>query len=116
MAERPDVLITTTFGDAIHYTLTYWPYFERFLTDPRIRLDNNHTERSLRGPVLGRKNYYGSKSRRGTEVAAMFYTLMETAKLHGIDPMKYLVLAARRGARDEAVLPWEFDPGELDSR
>jgi transposase len=44
----------------------------------------------IRRPVVGRKNHYGSKSRRGTEVAAIFYTLLETAKLEGVDPAKYL--------------------------
>lgn len=48
-----------------------------------VPLDNNATERGIRGPVVGRKNYYGLKSRRGTEVAATFYTLLETAKLAG---------------------------------
>jgi hypothetical protein len=46
---------------------------------------------------LGRKNHYGSKSKRGTEVAALFYSLIETARLRGEDPGHYLqraVLAA----------------------
>lgn len=112
--ERQPVLKSTSIGEAVRYTLGHWKYFTRFLEDPRIRLDNNHTERAIRGPVVGRKNHYGSKSRRGTEVAAVFYSLLETAKLHHIHPAKYLVLAARRGRRGEAVLPWEFDPAELD--
>jgi transposase len=44
--------------------------------------------------VLGRKNHYGSRSRRGTEVAALFYSLIETAKLRGLDPRKYLLSVA----------------------
>lgn len=51
---------------------------------------NNATERGIRGPVVGRKNHYGSKSERGTEIAAIFYTLLETAKLQGVDPARYL--------------------------
>ncbi len=47
---------------------------------------HNATERAIRGPVVGRKKHYGSKSRRGTEVAATLYTVLETAKLHAIDP------------------------------
>ena len=42
----------------------------------------------------GRKNHYGSRSRRGTEVAALYYSLMETAKLCGVDPKRYLREAA----------------------
>lgn len=57
------------------------------------------------GVVVGRKNHYGSKSLRGTEVASLFYTLLETAKLNDLNPAEYLanaVLAARRG---EVLLP-----------
>lgn len=43
--------------------------------------------------VLGRKNHYGSKSLRGTEVAAVFYSLIETARLRGEDPGHYLLRA-----------------------
>ena len=47
------------------------------------------------GPAVGRKNHYGSKSRRGTEVAAIFYSLIESAKLCGLEPKSYLLAAAR---------------------
>ncbi|WP_317987262.1 IS66 family transposase [Stigmatella hybrida] len=57
-------------------------------------LDNNHVERQLRDMVLGRKNHYGSKSQRGTEVAALFYSLIETARLRGEEPGRYLRRAA----------------------
>lgn len=58
----------------------------------------------MRGPVVGRKNHYGSKSQRGTEVAALFYSLCESAKLVGIDPAKYLRAAAHAAIRDGTVL------------
>ncbi len=77
-------------GKAIAYMMGLWPGLVRFLDDPRIPLDNNGTERALRGPVIGRKNFYGARSRRGTEVAALFYTLFETAKLRGEEPKSYL--------------------------
>jgi transposase len=47
----------------------------------------------LRGPVVGRKNHYGSRSLRGTQVAAILYTLCETARLVGVDPQAYLLRA-----------------------
>jgi hypothetical protein len=77
----------------------------RFLEDARIPLDNNATERGIRGPVVGRKNHYGSKSRRGTEIAATFYTLIEKAKLAGVDPAAYLRAAALADAHGEVLLP-----------
>ena len=51
----------------------------------------------LRGPVVGRKNHYGSTSRRGTQVAALFYTLCETAKLSSVDPHAYLLHPVETG-------------------
>jgi transposase len=53
------------------------------------------TERSIRGIAVGRKNHYGSKSQRGTEVAALYYSLVESAKLAGINPVLYIEEAAR---------------------
>jgi transposase len=51
--------------------------------------------------VVGRKNHYGSKSRRGTEVAALFYSLVESAKLAGVEPKAYLRLAVQAALRGE---------------
>jgi transposase len=73
--------------------LERWDGLTRFVNDPRVPLDNNAAERALRGPVIGRKNHYGSRSLRGTQVAALFYTLCETAKLAGVDPHTYLLRA-----------------------
>jgi transposase len=80
-------------GKAVRYMLERWTGLTRFLDDPCIPLDNNAAERALRGPVVGRKNHYGSKSLRGTQVAALFYTLCESAKLVGVDPHAYLLTA-----------------------
>lgn len=81
------------FGKAVRYMLERWAGLTRFLDDPRVPVDNNAAERALRGPVVGRKNHYGSRSLRGTQVAALFYTLCETAKLAGVDPQAYLLRA-----------------------
>jgi transposase len=81
------------FGKAVRYMLERWTGLTRFVENPRIPLDNNAAERALRGPVVGRKNHYGSRSKRGTQVAALFYTLCETAKLAGVDPHAYLLHA-----------------------
>ena len=45
--------------------------------------------------VIGRKNHYGSRSKRGTQVAALFYSLIESAKLCGVEPKAYLLHATR---------------------
>jgi transposase len=76
----------------------------RFLDDPNVPIDNNGTERCLRGVVIGRKNHYGSRSQRGTEVAALFYSLIESAKLAGVGPHTYLKAATHPALRGGAVL------------
>jgi transposase len=80
---------------AIDYMFGLWPGLTLFLDDPAVPLDNNGTERALRGVVVGRKNHYGSRSGRGTRVAALFYSLIETAKLCGVEPRDYLLQAAK---------------------
>lgn len=92
-ALRQTVLPQSGLGKAIAYMMNLWPGLTRFLKDPRIPLDNNAGERALRGVVVGRKNHYGSRSRRGTEVAALFYSLCESAKLAGVEPRSYLLQA-----------------------
>ncbi len=94
-AYQQRALPESSLGKAIAYMLGLWAGLTRCLDDPRIPLDNNATERGLRGMVLGRKNHYGSRSTRGTEVAALFYSLIESAKLCGVEPKAYLLRATR---------------------
>lgn len=100
----------SSLGKAVAYMLGLWKGLTLFLDDPRIPLDNNQTERGLRGVVLGRKNHYGSRSERGTEVAALFYSLLESAKLAGVEPKLYLLTATRAALanRGTVTLPHEL--------
>jgi hypothetical protein len=59
--------------------------------------------------VLGRKNHYGSRSERGTQVAALFYSLIESAKLAGVDPDTYLHTLAHAAVKEQSMpLPHEL--------
>ena len=59
--------------------------------------------------MLGRKNHYGSRSQRGTEVAALLYSLIESAKLAGVAPNTYLRAATMAALRGEpALLPHQL--------
>jgi transposase len=99
-------------GGAIRYMLGMWSGLNAFLDDARIPLDNNHTERGLRAMVLGRKNHYGSRSQRGTEVAALFYSLIDSAKLAGVEPKAYLMRATQTvlSNRSAILLPKDLSP------
>lgn len=89
----------STFGKALRYVLKHWAGLTVFLDDPKVPLSNNAAERALRGPVVGRKNFFGNRSKRGAKVAAILYTLVETAKLQGVDPAAYLANAAKAAIR-----------------
>jgi transposase len=120
----PKCLPESGLHKAIGYMVHMWPGLVLCLDDPDIPLDNNGTERAARGPVVGRKNHYGSHSLRGTEVAASLYSLVESAKLNALEPRFYLRAAVRAGLRREVVpLPHEvkamlaegkIDPNDYD--
>ena len=76
-------------GISIRYLLNHWKQFTEFLTDIRVPLSNNHAERALRHGVLGRKNFNGSKTINGADVAAEHYTIIETCKLVNLEPASY---------------------------
>ena len=100
---------------AIDYMLKRWPAFTRFLDDGRICLSNNAAERALRGIAVGRRGWLFAGSDRGGERAAAIYTLIETAKLNGIDPQAWLEDVLRRIADQPArrladLLPWNWQP------
>jgi len=96
------------FGKALKYLLTHWDGLTLFLKDPRINLDNNAAERLLRGPVVGRKNFYGNRSKRGAKTTAILYSLIETAKLNGRDPSAYLREAAKAAIRNPGTVTLPF--------
>ena len=98
---------------AMDYMLKRWRAFTRFLDDGRICLSNNAAERVLRAVAIGRKAWLFAGSDRGGERAAAMFTLIETAKLNGIDPQAWLADVLRRindhpAARLAELLPWNW--------
>jgi transposase len=61
-------------------------------------------ERALRGVAVGRKNHYGSRSERGTRTAALFYSLIESAKRAGVEPRTHPREATLRAVRSPAAV------------
>lgn len=108
-AHQQRALPESSLGKAIAYMLGLWRGLTRFLDDARLPLDNNATERGLRGMVVGRKNHYGSRSKRGTEVAALFYSLIESAKLCGVEPNAYLLHATHRALTNPGTVTLPHD-------
>lgn len=79
---------STLFG-AANYFLGNYIELTHFLSDPDVAIDNNQEERELRSPVVGRKTWYGTHSRRGAETAAVLFTLVSSCKLCGVNPREY---------------------------
>jgi len=75
---------------AINYALKLWEGLTLFLTDTRIPLTNNEAERGIRQSVMGRKNFYGSHSINGADVAASLYTIIESCKKAELQSKIYL--------------------------
>jgi transposase len=100
-------------GRAIAYTTKRWAALSRFLSDGRVCLSNNAAERALRGVAVGRHNWTFAGSDRGGERAAAIYTLIETAKLNGIDPQAWLADVLARlldhpAKHIDQLLPWRW--------
>src|SRR6478672_6713579 len=78
-----------TIAEHIRYALNHWDGLTRFLDDGRIELDTNIVERSIRPLVLNRKNALFAGHDQGAENWACIASLIETCKLHGVDPQAY---------------------------
>lgn len=107
-------------AEAIRYALTRWKALGRFIDDGTIEIDNNAAERSIRPIALGRKNWLFAGSDQGGERAAGILSLIETAKLNGIDPEAYLRDVLSRIAdhpinRIAELLPWNLAAQQKDA-
>lgn len=86
---------------AIDYTLKLWPGLKLFLDDVMVPLTNNDVERAMRHAVMGRKNFYGSRSINGADLAATLYTIIQSCKKVEIDPRTYIAMAVNENADGE---------------
>lgn len=105
----------STLAKAIRYVLSRWAALTRYTTDGRLEMTNNAVERAIRPLAMTRKNYLFAGSDSGGARAAAMYTLTETAKMNGLNPMAYLRDVLARIAdhpinRIDALLPWKWRP------
>ncbi len=100
---------------AFRYGLSRWPSFTLFLEDGRVAIDNNPAERALRPIGVGRRNWLFAGSDTGGETLARAMTVIETAKMNGLDPQAYLADVLDRihdhmNTRLGELLPWNWSP------
>ena len=112
--QRRRLSAKTNLAKAINYALGRWEGLCLYTTDGRIGIDNNPAERALRGIAITRKNYLFLGSEAGGGRAAIIYTVLETAKLNGLDPEAYLANVIDRMAKGhpatrlKELLPWNW--------
>ena len=100
---------------AFCYGLNRWPSFCLFVHDGRVGIDNNPAERALRPIGIGRKNWLFAGADTGAETLARAMTIIETAKMNGLDPQAYLADVLERINdhkinRLDELLPWNWQP------
>lgn len=100
---------------AFRYGLGRWPSFCLFLEDGRVAIDNNPAERALRPIGIGRKNWLFAGADSGAETLARAMTIIETAKMNGLDPQAYLSdildrIHDHKINRLDELLPWNWSP------
>ena len=99
----------------------HWAGLSVFVRHSEVPMDNNTAERDMRGPVVGRKNFFGSGALWSGQLAATLYGLFATLKLHGINArtwmLAYLQACAENGGQApkdlKSFLPWSMDEARL---
>jgi len=86
----PTVLPGSELGKAVSYLNQQWPRLIGYVDDGHRPIDNNRAENAIRPFVVGRKNWLFSQSVNGVTASANLFSLIETAKAHGVDPHRYL--------------------------
>ena len=78
------------FGDAVGYALNQEKYLRVFLTDGDVPIDNNASERAIRGFCIGKKNWQMIDTIHGSKSSAIIYSIVETAKANNLKPFDYV--------------------------
>ena len=103
------VLPESTLGRAIKYTNRLWDGLTVFLENPAVPIHTNGIEGALRQPAVGRRNHFGSKTLETAEVAAIWYSVIETCRQNQVPTREYLIATLRAILSKKPVLmPWDW--------
>jgi transposase len=112
--ERRRLSLKSTLGKALQYSLSRWPALTRYTGDGRLAIDNGVAERGLRTIAVSRKNFLFLGSDEGGVRAAHIYTVVESARMNGLNPQAYLADVIDRLAKGwprsrlDQLLPWNW--------
>jgi len=117
-AQLAEPALHTAARKRLESLVNHWPGLLLFVDHPWVPMDNNTAERTVRGPVVGRKNYYGSGSLWSGELAATAFSIFQTLLLGAINPRlwlhAYLQACAEAGGVAPpdfaSFLPWHLSP------
>ena len=110
VAELAEPNLATPCRQVLSSLQDHWEGLTRFLDDPRIPMDNNASERQVRGPALGRKNYYGSGALWSGRLAAMLFSLFATLSMAGLNARSWLTDYLESCAEGGGQAPSDISP------
>jgi transposase len=112
---RTKLTANSATAKAMDYSLKRWQGLCRFLHDGSVPIDNNHIENLIRPITLGRNNWLFAGSERAGKRAAAVQSLIQSARLNGLDPYVYLKdvlerLPTHKANAIEELLPHRWQP------
>ena len=108
--ERADPQLREPCRKVLDSLQEHWTGLTRFVEDLRIPMDNNASERKVRGPAVGRKNYYGSGALWSGRLAAMLFSLFATLALGKLNPRRWLTWYLQSCAEAGGQVPGDINP------
>ncbi len=118
---KPRVAKDSLTGKALTYLHNQWGKLTVYCKDGQLSISNIMAENAIRPFAVGRKAWLFADTPAGAHASATHYSLIETAKLHGLEPYHYLnsifkALPYAKTVEDiEALLPWNFKTQKLES-
>jgi transposase len=116
---QPLVPPRSSLGKAFNYVASHWEGLCEFVTDGRLAIDNNLTEQQIKPFVIARKNFLFADTEAGARALCTHFSLLRTAKHHGLEPYRYFLHILRevpycQSVEDfEALLPWRLSRDDI---
>ena len=108
--QRPDLLPSNPFAQALQYAAERETGLRVFLEDPAVSPDTNHLERNIRQIPMGRRNWMFAWTEMGARRVGVIQSLLVTCRLQGVDPYSYLVDVLQRVGQHPAKRVNELTP------